>query len=112
MKSKPYATVDTFSERVVKIARAIPRGKVTTYGRIAKAAGAGGQAARSITGILGKAYDRGVHDIPFHRIIYADRSVWTNTLHRVERMKLYKQEGIEIDADGKVRYFHDHIWQF
>lgn len=44
----------TFSQRVVEAALLIPKGKVTTYGAIAKACGGGGQAARSITAILGK----------------------------------------------------------
>ena len=62
----------TFSERVVKIAMGIPKGRVTTYGRIAKAAGAGPMASQSITTILGKAYMDGNKNIPFHRIVYAD----------------------------------------
>ena len=44
----------TFSERVVELALSIPKGKVTTYGAIARAAGAGPMAAQSITSILGK----------------------------------------------------------
>ncbi len=62
----------TFSERVSKIALEIPKGRVTTYGAIARAAGAGPMAAQSITSILGKAYENGAKNIPFHRIVYAD----------------------------------------
>lgn len=45
----------TFSDRVIKIALSIPRGKVMTYGQIAQKAGGGPMASRSVTGILGKA---------------------------------------------------------
>ena len=31
----------TFSERVVKLALSVPKGRVTSYGRLARAAGAG-----------------------------------------------------------------------
>lgn len=102
----------TFSERVVKIARSIPPGRVTTYGRIARAAGGGGMSAQSITSILGKAYDEGVSDIPFHRIVYADGRVWINEEHRAKRMKLYKKEKIEIDEKGRVRDFNKIVLEF
>ena len=89
----------TFSERVVKIAREIPKGRVSTYGRIARAAGAGPMASQSITSILGKAYDAGVRDIPFHRIVYADGRAWLSEGYATERLRLYKKEGIEVDSD-------------
>ncbi len=38
---RPIAS-STFTDRVIKIALSIPPGKVTTYGRIARAAGSGG----------------------------------------------------------------------
>ena len=36
------AAMETFSDRVVKLALSIPAGRVSTYGAIAKAAGGGG----------------------------------------------------------------------
>ena len=99
----------TFSERVVRIALCIPKGSVTTYGRISRAAGGGDMAAQSITSILGKAYDRGVKDIPFHRIVYANGRVWIDEVHREERMKKYKEEGIEVDARGYIKDFEHKL---
>lgn len=101
-----------FSARVVEIALMIPPGRVTTYGRIARAAGSGGFAAQSITSILGKAYDKGVTEIPFHRIVYADGRIWTSPEYHVKRMRLYKKEGIEIDTKGKVKDFEDRLFEF
>jgi methylated-DNA-protein-cysteine methyltransferase-like protein len=102
----------TFSERVVELALMIPKGKVSTYGDIARAAGGGAQAARSVTGILGKAFHTGEKSIPFHRIVYAGGKVWTTDEYRARRMRLYKEEGIEIDTKGVIKHFHDILFQF
>jgi len=97
--------MSNFSERVLKIALSIPSGRVATYGAIARAAGGGGQAARSISAILGKAYDKGERGIPFHRIVYSDGRVWTGSSYDAKRKKLYKHEGIEIDKKGRIENF-------
>ena len=102
----------TFSQRVVKLALSIPRGKVTTYGRISIAAGGGNMASQSITSILGKAYDLGEHDIPFHRIVYADGRVWINDAYRAKRLALYKKEGIEIDEKNRIKNFRSVLYEF
>ncbi len=101
----------TFSERVVKIALSIPPGRVTTYGRIARAAGAGPMASQSITGILAKAWDNGAKNIPFHRIVYADGHIWVDAKHRKERLKRYKEEGIELDDKDRVKNFRSVLWE-
>lgn len=102
----------TFSERVVKIALSIPKGRVTTYGNISRAAGGGGMAAQSITNILGKAYMAGEKNIPFHRIVYAGGKIWIDDKHRKDRMALYKKEGIKIDSKGKIENFHEIVLEF
>lgn len=94
----------SFSQRVVEIALLIPLGRVTTYGRIAKAAGAGPMASQSITAILGKAYEEGKRDIPFHRIVYANGTIWVDEAHRAKRLALYKKEGIKLDGDKIVNF--------
>jgi len=102
----------TFSDRVIKIALDIPPGRVTTYGRIARAAGAGPMASQSITAILGKAYMSGVKNIPFHRIVYADGKVWIDDIHKAKRLALYKKEGIKIDKNNKIINFRDILLEF
>lgn len=101
----------TFSERVIKIALSIPKGRVTTYGRIARAAGGGTMASQSITNILGKAWNKGEKNIPFHRIVYADGHIWVDDKHRKERMKLYKKEGIELDEKDRIKNFQSILWE-
>lgn len=101
----------TFSERVIKIALSIPKGRVTTYGRIARAAGGGTMASQSITNILGKAWKNGEKNIPFHRIVYADGHIWVDDKHRKERLKLYKKEGIELDEKDRIKNFPSILWE-
>ncbi len=102
----------TFSERVIAIALSIPKGRVTTYGRIARAAGAGPMASQSITAILGKAYQAGQKRIPFHRIVYADGRAWLDEAHAAERKRLYKKEGITLGSDGKIQNFKKVLLEF
>lgn len=103
----------TFSERVVDLALSIPEGKVTTYGHIAKAAGGGAMASRSVTNILSKAHQAGVKDIPWHRIVYADGSVWLgNTEHAKQRLELYRKEKILLDKSHKIQNLRDIIHEF
>lgn len=102
----------TFSERVVAVALSIPKGKVTTYGRIARAAGGGALSSQSITSILGRAHDRGVKNIPFHRIVYADGRVWMDDRYRAERMRKYRAEGIRLDAREHIIDFHAKLFEF
>lgn len=104
--------MQTFSERVLKIALSIPPGRVTTYGRIARAAGGGPMASQSITSILGKAWDKGEKNIPWHRIVYADGRIWVDDKHRTERMKLYQKEKIKIDGKDRIENFRDLLFEF
>jgi methylated-DNA-protein-cysteine methyltransferase-like protein len=102
----------TFSERVVEASLSIPEGRVTTYGRLARACGAGPMASQSITGILAKAVNEGVKDIPFHRIVYANGKIWVSEEYRAKRLKLYKKEGIELDKNDKIKNFNDILFEF
>lgn len=101
-----------FAEIVVRNALRVPFGKVTTYGRLARSAGGGTMAAQSITSILGRADERGVAGIPFHRIVYADGRVWMDERHREERLRRYAEEGIELDEQGRIRDFRTKLFEF
>ena len=97
-----------FSELLIKIALRIPKGRVTTYGRLAHAAGGGGQAARSVSGILGKSSKK--DQIPFHRIVYAGGRVWQCDQYDAARKKLYQQEDIIVNEKGHIENFTDIVW--
>jgi alkylated DNA nucleotide flippase Atl1 len=128
MKKKHEKLGKSFSERVVEAALSIPVGRVTTYGRLARACGAGqgaksddgarsqqakgSMSARSITGILGKAYQEGEKNIPFHRIVYANGRIWTSPEYHTKRMKLYKKEGIVVNDSNVIVNFGDIVFDF
>ena len=102
----------SFSERVIDAALAIPTGRVVTYGDLARVCGAGPMAAQSITTILGRAAQRGISGIPFHRIVYADGRVWRDERYDADRARQYKSEGIEIDNRGYIKGFHTVRYRF
>lgn len=103
---KPEAT---FSEKVLFLAIRIPKGRVTTYGALARAAGGGPMASQSITSILGKAWDRGEKTIPFHRIVYANGQVWMNEEYRAKRLKQYATERIHLDDHDRIKNFEEIV---
>lgn len=99
-----------FSRTVWELAVSIPPGKVTTYGILAKRAGGGAQAARSITGILSKAPDQS--SIPYHRIVYANGRVWMAPEYEAARNRLYRKEGIKLNKGGYIENFEEVLWDF
>ena len=99
-----------FSIRVWELATSIPPGRVTTYGTIAKMAGGGPMASRSISGILSKAPNQKA--VPWHRIVYAGGRVWLDNAHEAKRRKLYKLEKIEVNAKGYIKDFEEIFYDF
>ena len=77
-----------------------------------RAAGSGPMASQSITSILSKAFESGVTDIPFHRIVYADGHIWVNDVYRAKRLALYKKEGIHLDKHDRIENFGDVLYEF
>ena len=100
----------TFSQRVTELALQIPEGRVTTYGDLARAAGGGALAARSISSILSKFPNQGV--IPWHRIVYAGGKVWLTPECEDERREIYELEGIIVNQKGKITNFDDIVFDF
>lgn len=106
------AAKKTFSDRVLELALKVPSGKVTTYGALAKAAGGGPIAAQSVSPVLSKAWDKGEHRIPWHRIVYSNGRVWMDSKTRKKRLALYKKEKIRIDKDDRIIDFEDKLFEF
>ncbi len=95
----------SFSERVLHLAVSIPKGKVTTYARLAVAAGGSSSQARFITSVLARANKSGKYKIPYHRIVYSDGRVWLDPEYAAERLALYKREGIILDNNYRIFNF-------
>lgn len=99
-----------FSQRIWDLALSIPEGRVTTYGALAKAAGGGGQAARSVSSILSKSPNP--RAIPWHRIVYAGGKVWLTDECEDSRRELYELENIHVNEKGIITNFEDIFFDF
>ncbi len=88
----------TFFSRVHALVRKIPRGRVVTYGEIARALGAP-RAARTV----GWALRACRADVPWHRVVNAGGKVsWRPTGgYRIQRARL-EAEGVWFDDSGKI----------
>jgi len=83
----------SFSDKALNIVRRIPRGKVMTYKRVAKAAGSPG-AARAVGSIMAKNLDP---KVPCHRVIRSDGKVGNyNRGGQARKRALLKAEGVKL----------------
>jgi len=90
----------TFTERVRRIVRAVPRGRVVTYGQVAACAG-NPRGARQVSWILHSSSRR--HGLPWHRVINRRGciSLPPGSGSELQRAML-EGEGIELDETGRV----------
>ena len=91
---------ESFKEKVYKIVKRIPKGKVISYAEVAWRAGSSG-AARVVGNIMAQNKDP---KIPCHRVICSDGRVggyWGSRRNNKEKIKLLKKEGIII-RNGKI----------
>lgn len=70
-RNKNFVGIDSFRTRVLKVVKSIPKGKVMSYGEVAKRAGSPG-AYRAVGTIMANNFDK---TIPCHRVIKADGSL-------------------------------------
>jgi len=92
---------DTF-ERIRRIVARIPKGKVMTYGDVARAAGMPG-AARSVGYAMRALGER----VPWQRVLgrkspSAAQITIVDPRSRAEQRRLLEREGVEFDARGAV----------
>ena len=98
-----------FFLRVYQVVRLIPKGKVTTYGHIARALGSG-RSARMVGWAMNASHG---HDpyIPAHRVVNR-LGLLTGKMHfddADEMERLLKEEGIDVKND-QVQNFQKILW--
>ena len=89
----------SFTERVYQEARKIPRGRVSTYSRIAASIGRPG-ASRAV----GQALSKNPHgDVPCHRVIKSTGELggFRGSRDPTEKESILRKEGIEI-KDNRI----------
>ena len=89
-----------FTQDVVKIIKNIPRGKVLTYGRIAKLAG-NPQAARQVSWLLHSSTKK--YNLPWQRVINSLGKISMKSFDAREHQKhLLEKEGVVIRDNYKI----------
>lgn len=99
----------SFYEQVYEVVRLIPKGRVTSYGAIAKALGAG-KSSRLVGYAMNNAHDA-LPPIPAHRVVN-HKGLLTGKFHfpTTELMQeLLENEGLVIEQD-KIKDFKTHFW--
>ena len=93
-----------FFDRVYEICRHIPRGKVTSYGAIARAAGSPG-AARMVGWALNKSSARGLA-LPAHRVLNRNGMLTGKKAfgNPALMQQLLEQEGLKVVKDQVVDF--------
>ena len=86
-------------ERIHKVVSRIPRGRVATYGQIARLAGLPGQAR--LVGYAMHALPTGT-SLPWQRVVTAQGTVSTRGEHAARQRRLLEREGIRFDASGRL----------
>jgi len=91
--------MEAFTRKVVSIISEIPKGKVMSYGQIARLAGSP-RAARQIVRILHSMSDK--YNLPWHRVINSKGQIGLSGDHADTQRKLLEEEGICFQEDGSI----------
>lgn len=98
---------DSFFEKVYRVARQVPYGRVTSYGAIAAFLGAKGS-ARMVGWAMNASHNK---DVPAHRVV--NRVGLLSGKHHFPGSNLMQQllenEGIKV-KDNKIVDFERHFW--
>ncbi|HKX12957.1 MAG TPA: MGMT family protein [bacterium] len=99
-KAKKNKALQSFNDKVLKIVRRIPRGKLLTYGQVAAMAGSP-RAARIVGGIL---FRLGPGSrMPWQRVVNSQGGISTFRIGSGERqVALLRGEGIRFNRAGRI----------
>ncbi len=92
---------------VYRLVRQIPRGRVSTYGNIAKALGKP-RASRTVGRILNRNPE--LVSTPCHRVVYSDGRVGGYSGGVSEKVRLLTKEGVSIFG-GKISGFEEKLFK-
>lgn len=86
-------------QSVYSVIRRIPRGRVASYGQVARAAGLTNGARQA--GYALHALPSG-STVPWHRVLNAQGAISLRTDHALTQRMLLAREGVRFDARGRV----------
>ena len=96
-----------FYQQCYELVKLVPKGKVTTYGAIAKALNS--KAVRAVGTAMAK--NPHIFVVPCHRVVRSDGTIGQYALGTDEKEQLLTAEGIEI-VGGKINDFAQVMYQF
>src|SRR5436190_11438602 len=85
--------------RILDVVSRIPRGRIATYGQVARLAGLPGQAR--LVGYALHALPAGT-SIPWQRVVNAQGAISTPAGHDAVQRRLLESEGITFDSRGRI----------
>lgn len=99
-------TDNDYRERVFRIVRAIPRGRVMTYGQIAELLGEG-YTPRTVGFVMHSSND----ETPWHRVINAQGGCSTRglVLPHDKQQRMLEAEGVSFNARGRCE-LQRYLW--
>jgi methylated-DNA-protein-cysteine methyltransferase-like protein len=106
--SAKRAPDEKYRERVYKIVRRIPRGRVMTYGQIAYMLGEG-YTPRTVGFVMHGADEK---ETPWHRVINSQGKCSTGriVLPADKQQRLLEREGVQFDAAGRCD-LEEFLWK-
>jgi methylated-DNA-protein-cysteine methyltransferase-like protein len=97
-----------FTQRVIRIIKSIPFGKVATYGQIAYLAG-NPRASRQVSWILSSSSRK--ENLPWHRVINSQGMISLKPSAGYEEQKMHLlEEGVKFDREDKID-LKRFLWQ-
>jgi len=103
------AETDGFFDRVYRVVRAVPEGRVTTYGAVAAAVGAPGS-SRMVGWAMNKAFSHASF-VPAHRVVNRQGRLTGKHAFPGQRtmQEMLESEGVRVENDQVVD-FHERFW--
>lgn len=102
--------VSPFEEAVHRFVQNIPKGRVATYGDVAKAIGRPG-GSRAVGGVMRRNPD--THVTPCHRVVAADGTLggyMGSQEFGARKASRLKAEGVRVDGQGRIVDFERVRW--
>lgn len=96
----------SFANRCYDVLRRVPRGRVTTYGEIARALGSKGFRA------VGMAMKKNPYapEVPCHRVVGAGGKIGGFASGTGKKIKMLKKEGVDV-VEGRVMDFEKRFFR-
>ena len=106
------ANIKPYFEQVYAVIRLIPKGKVTSYGRIAEMLDAprGSRAVGyALRALKHKRNDPDYEEIPWQRVVNAKGEISLSGISKQIQGELLEEEGVNISGDGRID-FTNYLW--